>query len=114
MFLGELGVGFGALVLGTEGERSAGERAAAFADGFLEKAFRNWRGHLFANGEGAGTFAENRDVAGVAAELRDVALDPFERSGLIHETVVAGGVVATFLGEFGMRKETEDAEAIVH
>ena len=114
MVLGELGAFFGGLVFGAHGERVAGECAAAFADGFVEEALGDGRGHLFADGEGAGAFAEDGDVAGIAAELRDVALDPFERGGLIHQAVVAGGVVAVFLGEFGVREEAEDAEAIVH
>src|SRR6202000_796118 len=101
-------------IFGSHGKRVAGERAAAFADGFLEETFRNGRSHLFADGEGAGPFTEDGDVAGITAELRNVAFDPLERGGLIHEAVIAGGIVLVFLGEFGVREEAKDAEAIVH
>ena len=63
---------------------------------------------------GAGGLAEEGDVVGVAAEGCDVAADPGDGGGLVHQAVVAGGVVGRLGGEFGEGEEAEDAEAVVH
>ena len=80
----------------------------------MEESFGDGRSHLLADGEGTGAFAEDGDIAGIATELRDVALDPLESRGLVHQAVVAGGIVAIFFREFGMREEAEDTEAVIH
>ncbi len=71
------------------------------------------RGHQHADVHRAGGLAEDGDVVGVAAEAGDVVVNPAEGEDLIHEAVVARGVMRRFADEFGMREEAEDAEAVV-
>jgi len=49
----------------------------------------------------------------IAPEFRDVLVYPFERRHLIHQAVIARGVMRGFRRQLGVRKETENAEAII-
>jgi hypothetical protein len=89
------------------------EWRAAFRDGFLEEAARERRGHEDSGIDRAGGLAEDGDVVGIAAEAGDVVVDPVEGEDLIHQAVVAGGVVRGFARELGMSEEAEDVEAVV-
>ncbi len=53
-------------------------------------------------------------LAGSPPKAAMLFLNPLDRGGLVHQAVVAGGVVGRFGGELGMGEEAEDAEAVVH
>ena len=57
--------------------------------------------------------AEDRHVVRVAAEPRDVALHPPQRRLLVHEAVVARGLIRGLGGQRRVREEAEEAEAVV-
>jgi hypothetical protein len=89
------------------------EWRAAFRDGFLKEAASERRGHEDSRIDRAGGLAEDGDIVGVAAETGDVVVDPLEGKDLIHEAVVARGVVRGFAGELGMSEEAEDVKAVI-
>ena len=76
-----------------QGIAGAVEARAALADGFGEEAIGDGRGHQGADRLRAGGFAEDGDVGRVAPEGGDVAADPGDGEGLVHQAIVAGGLV---------------------
>src|SRR5205809_4609135 len=61
----------------------------------------------------AGGLAEDRHVLRITAELGDVAVHPAKRGLLVHEPVVARGVITGFGGQRWMGEKSEYPEAIV-
>ena len=53
-------------------------------------------------------------LLGIAAEHGDVALHPLQRRDKVEESIGAGRMMLGFGGEFGMRKEAQRVEPMVH
>ena len=73
---------------------------------------RRWRRHQVTGAPGAGAFRKQGDVLGVAPEGRDIGLHPAQRRLLVHQTIVAAGVLARF-GKARMGQPAQGAEAEV-
>src|SRR5262249_51049079 len=85
---------------------------AALDDGSLEESSRPVRDEVGEHGQAAGRLARDGHVVGVAAELRDVALNPAQRSLLVHKAVVPSRP-ARPRGQSGMREEAERTKPVV-
>ncbi len=86
---------------------------SALGDGALEQSFGARRTDEIADARRARGIAVDGHPFRIAAEARNVLLHPFEGCGLIHQSVVTGGVAVGLFGEFGMREKAERTEAIV-
>ena len=86
---------------------------AALRDRAVEQARGQGGGEVRMHAQPTGGLAEDRHVVAVAAELRDVALDPPQRGLLVHEPVVARGLVGRFGAQRRVREEAEEPEAVV-
>ena len=80
----------------------------------MEKAFSQRRRAQHAHGDATGRLAENRHLLGIATKRGDVLLHPSQHGGHVHHAVVAGRVVAGFLGQFRMGVETKNPEPVIH
>ena len=58
--------------------------------------------------------AADRDMVWIAPKSRDVALHPGKRGRLIEQAVIAGRMMRRAGGQFGKRKEAENAKPVVH
>ena len=92
-------------------ERDVLDADPALVDGAMEQPARQRRLQVRGDAGAATGLAEDRHVAGIAAEGRDVALDPFQRSLLIHDAVVDGQMA--FAINCRMREEAKRADPVV-
>src|SRR6266700_3434340 len=90
------------------------KRGAALSNRLLEHAFRQGRGHLGRDGERSCALAEDGHIPGISSKSCDVVVYPLQRGKLIEQSIIARGVMAGLLRQFGMDEESEDAEPIVH
>ena len=96
---------------GPDGDAAAAD--AAVRDGRMEKSAGERRGKQILDAHGAGGLAGDGHARRISTETADVVLDPMQCGNLVHETVIARGVVFGFGGQFGMGKESEGAHAVV-
>ena len=90
----------------------SGPVATAGHYGSAEQALGERTEDLLRHRSGTRRLAHQQDLGRIAAKLRNVVMDPLERCVLIQKTVVAG-VTALLFGQFRMRHEAQNAEAIV-
>jgi hypothetical protein len=60
-----------------------------------------------------GRLAENGNIVGVTAERNDVSLHPLECELLIHDPIVAGGMIGRFSRQCWMGKKSQCAQAVI-
>src|SRR5438309_1756318 len=92
---------------------TCGRRTRRSLRSSCRKAFREWRRHLRAYRKRACRLAENRHIAWITSEGGDILVYPAQSRRLIHQSVVAGCIVAGFLCQLRMGEETEDPELVV-
>src|SRR5262249_21393575 len=85
--------------------------AAAFADRAVEQSFGLWNGHKVRDESRAGGLAEDGHALRIAAERDDVSLYPLQRGDHVHDAEVARAAAVGFLGQLGIREESEQAKA---
>ena len=89
------------------------EAAAALADGGVEEAARERRGHQLVDAPRAGRLAEDGHARRVAPERRDVPLHPAEGGDLVQQAVVARRPVPGLGAQQRVGEIAERAEAVV-
>ena len=75
----------------------------------MEQAARQRRQHQQSDILRAGRLPEDRDVVGIASEVRNVRLHPLQRGDLVHDAVIARGVLKRFRRQRRQRSEAENA-----
>ncbi len=94
-------------------QAGAADHGSALFDGAREQPLAQWGDQHHAGIVAAGGLAEDGHVGRVAAELFDVLLYPLEGGDNVHQRVVARSAMRRFGGEFRMRQESEQAQAIL-
>ena len=94
-------------------ERDASNAATAHDDGFGDELLRDRRSHLILDAHGSRTLSEDGDVVGVAAKLADIVMNPFDRLGLVVESVVARNAILVFSRKQRMAEEAIETETVV-
>src|SRR5262249_45097005 len=89
------------------------ELATALADGAVKQALGQGAGHKSIHRPRSRRFAKNGHASRVAAKGSDVLPDPFEGGYLIHNPVIAGGVMCAFRSQGRMGKEPKGAQPVI-
>ncbi len=85
----------------------------AFRDGLCKQPTGFRRSHQIKHTQAARGFARNGHVPRIATERADIVLDPFERSDLIEESVIAGDVQRRFCAQLWMGQPAQNPQPVV-